>query len=187
MTAEQNKCNCSSGCCSSSKQEIDNRDQVTIDFLYLDLNTCEPCSGTEKVLDEAVRDVEKALAATGLRINVNKIKVESEKQAEELKLISSPTIRINGIDMQLEVKESYCPSCSELSGEDVNCQVWSYKGQEYHVPPKAMIIEAILSGIFGSEKSCSCGEQYIMPENLKKFFRGINSNDNCCSCSDGCC
>lgn len=84
---------------------------------------------------------------------VRKIHVQSEKQARQLGFISSPTIRINGRDIQLDVKESLCESCGDLCGEDVNCRVWVYQGKEYTAPPKAMIIDAVLREVYGTPGS----------------------------------
>ncbi|MDS1030385.1 DUF2703 domain-containing protein [Bacillota bacterium LX-D] len=39
---------------------------------------------------------------------------------DSLWLESSPTIRVNGHDIQFEVKESVCSSCSDLSGVETD-------------------------------------------------------------------
>jgi len=162
-----NSCCCSgSDCCEPATEKR----VITIDFLYLDLNVCVPCRGTDTSLDEALQDVSNVLQATGVEVIVNKIHVTTEKQAEELKLLSSPTIRINGQDIQLEVKESLCPSCGDLCGDDIDCRVWVYQGKEYSVPPKAMIVEAVLKEVYGSKEVHPVDSPYVMPDNLKKFF-----------------
>jgi len=145
---------------------------MVIEFLYLDLNVCVPCRGTESSLEEAISEVSRVLEATGIEVEIHKIHVQSEEQALELGFISSPTIRINGRDIQLEVKESLCESCGDLCGDDVDCRVWIYQGKEYSIPPKGLIIEAILREVYAgasdgtTEKSFS-GE---LPDNLKNFF-----------------
>jgi hypothetical protein len=93
----------------------------------------------------------------------------------ELKLLSSPTIRINGQDIQLELRESLCPSCGDLCGDNIDCRVWVYQGKEYTVPPKAMIIEAILKEVYGGKEARSDNKTYVMPDNLKKFFAKMSS------------
>ena len=63
-TTECCSCSCGCGCCTSPPK------QVRVDFLYLGLNTCDRCNGTEKALDEAVLDVRPALSAAGYDVTV---------------------------------------------------------------------------------------------------------------------
>ncbi|MDD4754132.1 MAG: DUF2703 domain-containing protein [Desulfitobacteriaceae bacterium] len=167
-----NSCCCSgSNCCGPApKKKV-----ITIDFLYLDLNVCIPCQGTDSNLDEAIQKVSEVLQATDVEVIINKIHVTTEKQAEELKLLSSPTIRINGHDIQLELKESLCPSCGDLCGDNIDCRVWVYQEKEYAVPPQAMIIEAILNEVYGGKEAVPDNKPYVMPDNLKKFFAKMSS------------
>lgn len=168
----KNNCCCSgTDCCGPAPEKR----VITIDFLYLDLNVCIPCQGTDSSLDEALEEVSKVLEATGVEVVINKIHVTTEKQAAELKLLSSPTIRINGQDIQLEVKESLCPSCGDLCGGDIDCRVWVYQGKEYVVPPKAMIVEAILKNVYGGKEVIPVNKPYVMPDNLKRFFVKMSS------------
>lgn len=99
---------------------------------------------------------------------------------------SSPTIRINGQDICLEVKENICGSCSDIGNNPVDCRIFLYEGEEYEVPPKAMIIDAILSYVYGGEKIQVKKEPYTLPENLRMFFEGKQSNTNC-DCGSRCC
>jgi hypothetical protein len=83
-------CCCGSGCCTPEKR-------VVIDFLYLDLDVCERCQGTGKVLDEAVTDVKNVLEAGGYEVVVNKVLVDTREKAVAHRLMTSPTIRINAV------------------------------------------------------------------------------------------
>ena len=164
---------------------------INIDFMYIDLSECTWCQGTDRNLQEALSEVAQVLKATGVEVTVNKIHVQSEEQARELGFVSSPTIRINGKDLQLDVKESRCESCGDLCGEDVDCRVWTYRGKDYTAPPKGMIIDAILREIYGGSKEsvetpAPSGE---VPENLGRFFAAkrrkqenelIKAVDSCC-------
>ncbi len=40
-------------CCETKNAPLD-KSEIVIDFLYLDDETCAPCSGTEAALDSAV-------------------------------------------------------------------------------------------------------------------------------------
>ncbi|MEW6182512.1 MAG: DUF2703 domain-containing protein [Bacillota bacterium] len=200
MVENANGCSCDSGCCNVNQDSQAQKRQVIIDFLYLDLSVCAPCQGTDSSLAEAVLEVSKILQATGVDVVVNKINMQSEEQARAWKFVSSPTIRINGNDIQLDVKESLCESCGDLCGDDVECRVWVYQGKEYTVPPKAMIIEAILKEVYGgvSHPANSTEKEYVMPDNLKRFYaamknkqsdkmesKTLQTKNNCCCGSTG--
>lgn len=169
-------CSCAPGCCGSIPDNIVDRRQLVIDFLYLDLSVCTRCQGTDSSLDEALNEVSKVLEATGIEVVLNKVNVNSEELAVAYKFLSSPTIRVNGHDIQMEIKESLCESCGDLCGDEVDCRVWVYQGKEYTVPPKAMIIEAILKEVYGGNQGSKNGEiEYVMPENLKHFYTVMES------------
>lgn len=168
-------CSGASGCCENAEEIKIIRNQIVIDFLYLDLNVCTRCQGAETSLDEAIKDMESVLEATGSDVLVNKINVNTRELAVNHHFLSSPTIRVNGQDIQLEFKESRCESCGDLCGDVVECRVWMYKGQEYTIPPKAMIIEEILKVIYGGKPDIDASNlSYIMPENLKHFYEAMD-------------
>lgn len=192
-------CGCSSGLASQTVAAVAPR-QLKIEFLYLDLDVCTRCQGSEATLEEALVEVSALLRAAGIQTTLQKTHVQSLEQAQALGFISSPTIRLNGQDIQLELKENACPSCSELSGTPTNCRVWLYQGQEYSVPPKAMIVDAILRVVYGGNQ----GEVLQWPrlatgvENLRSFFDAKqqqtlaggqpqeSAQGSCCS-TVGCC
>lgn len=164
-------CSCDPGCCDTPKDTNVNKRRIIIDFLYLDLSVCTRCQGTDTSLYESLAEVYKVLEATGVEVEVNKINVSTEELAIQHRFVSSPTIRVNGRDIQMEVKESLCESCGDLCGNEVDCRVWVYQGKEYTVPPKAMIIEAILKEIYGGDGGSNIVmEEYVVPENLKHFY-----------------
>ena len=164
-------CSCSSGCCRSEQE----KKQLYIDFLYLDLSVCERCQGTENNLDEAIEEVSGVLKAAGFEIVVNKVNIMTKELAMQYQFLSSPTIRINGKDIELEVKESSCKECGDLCGDNVDCRVWTYDGMEYTEPPKAMLVNAILKEVYGSKKTEAKGDIYVVPDNLQIFFAGLNN------------
>ena len=185
------------------------RKLVDIEFMYLDLSVCTRCQGTETSLEEAISAVAQILEATGIEVAVRKIHVQSEKQAAALGFAVSPTIRASGRDIQMDWRESPCDSCGEACGSvgDISCREWEYQGKWYTVPPKGLIIDAILRKIYGqkiygeddkgSEAPSQTGE---VPDNLKRFFvskrkeetgRGQNEDlpakDDSGCCSPSCC
>lgn len=173
---------CGSGCCGRGETSQINKRRVVVDFLYLDLSLCEWCRGTDKNLEEALAGISNVLELADIEVVLNKINVTSEELAIKHKFISSPTIRVDGKDIQMEVRESECQSCGDLCGDDIECRVWMYKGQEYTIPPKALIMEGLLNGIFGREDTACEDNEYVLPENLKKFYAAMNAKKpSCCS------
>ncbi len=166
----QESCGCGTGCCGSSPATK----QLQIDFLYLDLSVCERCQGTENNLIQAIEEVSGVLTAAGYEVILNSVNIVTKALAEKYRFISSPTIRINGKDIALELKESACTECGDLCGDSVDCRVWVHEGAEYPEPPKAMLVNAILKAVYGEAPAETAGQGiYIMPENLKLFFDGI--------------
>lgn len=183
-------CSCGPDCCGGNAPKQVNSKRVVIDFLYLDLSVCEWCNGTDKSLDEALNDVYNVLQASGVEVIVNKINVTTEELAIKHRFVSSPTIRVNGRDIQMELRERLCDSCGDLCGDNVDCRVWVYNGEEYTIPPKALIIEGILKSVYGGEKATSEETEYKLPENLKRFYAAMyEKNKSCCGGSAGnkCC
>lgn len=179
---QKNIC-CSTSCGCEDEIHSTEKRKIVIDFMYLDLSICTRCQGTEDSLEEAIADVAKVLELTGAEVVVNKIHIDSKEKAIQYRFESSPTIRINGKDIQLEMRESLCESCGDLCGDEVDCRVWVYRGKEYNVPPKAMIIDAILREVYSDKKTLLNDrvdrEAYQLPENLRRFFESIEKNKKC--------
>lgn len=171
-------------CCSCGCKEASDK-KVIIEYLYLDIDTCDRCIGTDTVLDEVMMILTPAFNLAGYEVLYNKIKMETEKIAIKHRFISSPTIRVNGNDICQSVLENSCGCCSDISGTDVDCRVFEYNGRNYEVPPKEMLADAILKAVFvQDEKGCSCRD-YELPDNLKQFFNGKENKK--CSCGSSCC
>lgn len=170
---------CSCGCKASSEKKI------VIEYLYLDLQTCDRCIGTDVVLDEVMLTLTPALNLAGFETEYQKIEMKTAELAERYEFFSSPTIRVNGQDICGFVKESSCGCCSEISGTDVDCRVFEYNGGSYEVPPKEMLAKAILKTIFETTEKRSCGD-YKLPDNLRNFYEGKTSK-SACSCGGNCC
>ncbi|MDR0291442.1 MAG: arsenite efflux transporter metallochaperone ArsD [Elusimicrobium sp.] len=143
---------------------------INIDFLYLDLNTCERCIATGGTLDEALNLLTPLFKATDFSVTVNKINVTTKELAEKYHFISSPTIRVNGADISTELAENDCTDCGDLAGCSVGCRAFVYNGKTYEQPPTAIIIDGILRVLYGQTQADN--KPYILPENLKKFFKG---------------
>ncbi|HCR82810.1 MAG TPA: ferredoxin [Lachnospiraceae bacterium] len=161
-------------------------EKVLVEYLYLDLNTCDRCVGADKVLDEVLMVITPAFQMAGFFIELKKVEIETAKMAQEHRFLSSPTIRVNGQDICSAVAENACGCCSDISGTDVNCRVFEYKGKTYEVPPHEMLAQAVMNAVFGKLcEDCFCDE-YMLPENLKAFFEG-KADKSSCSCGGNCC
>jgi len=150
--------------------------EITIDYLYLDLNTCDRCVGTDEVLDKVLDVLEPALQLAGYKVVRRKIEMSTAGIAAEYQFLSSPTIRVNSKDICLTVEENDCGCCSDIAGCDVECRVFRYKDEIHEVPPKEMLANAILETLF-SDNIATANIEYIMPENLKEFYANKN-NEN---------
>ncbi|MGI6071285.1 MAG: DUF2703 domain-containing protein [Blautia sp.] len=159
---------------------------VQIEYLFLDLQTCDRCMGTDQVLEEVIEAISPALELADYHLEYHKVEMSTAQIAEQYRFLSSPTIRVNGRDICSSVKENACGCCGEISGTDVDCRVFEYEGQTYEVPPKAMLAEEILRSIFAPAdgQGCDC---YSLPVNLKTFFDGKSKKSGSCSCKGGCC
>lgn len=162
-----------------------NEKTVTVDYLYLDLQSCDRCIGTDAVLEEAIAELMPTLERAGFSIEYRKIEMKTAAIATEYQFLSSPTIRANGQDICITVTENNCGCCSDISGSAVDCRVFIYEGSPFEVPPKEMLIKGILEAVFTPSKTTS-NDRYTLPDNLYRFFIGKTKKSVYC-CSGDCC
>ena len=151
--------------------------KIKIELLALDLDTCGRCMRTDRNLEAALRTAASILREKNVDVEVVKHLVTSEREAERLRFVSSPTIRADGKDIALDLRESPCEDCGELCGckGGVSCRVWAGNGREHLEAPTEMIVEAILGAAAESppqEKESAL--PYQMPENLRTFFGALS-------------
>jgi hypothetical protein len=105
-----------------------------------------------------------------------------------LGFVSSPTLRVNGRDIALELKESVCESCGDVCGEEgIACRVWTFQGKEYTAAPTAMIVDAVLRAVSGRSDASPATDRppREVPENLRRFFAAKHRQSS--SRSSACC
>jgi len=95
--------------------------------------------------------------------------------AVQYRFVSSPTIRVNGMDICTELKESDCKDCGDICGDSVDCRVFVYEGNEYEQPPAAAIIDGILHALYGAPAQME-QKSYDLPENLINYFNSLQGD-----------
>jgi len=176
--------------------KTDREKRVEIEFQYLDLDVCTRCKGTDANLETALRILQEVLQASGRDVSTRKVLVDSEETARKLKFLSSPTIRINGRDIALKFRETPCDSCAGACACDggVDCRVWAYEGKEYTEAPVPLIVNALVSEIYGSQSADrpASVRPFELSENLKHFFEAKAAKkaaEACCAAEEktSCC
>jgi len=120
---------------------------MKIELLYL--MDCPWCVKTKKLLRETLKELK-------LKSKVKEIFIDTKARAKKYGFVGSPTIRINGEDIQKVVEKNRCLPCEKLAKltkkttafvkEECcisGCRTYSYKGKVYPYPPKRMIKEAL--------------------------------------------
>jgi Domain of unknown function (DUF2703) len=100
---------------------------ITGDILYD--KTCEHYSKT-------IQYVKNVLLEEGIEAIVNEVDVTSAEQARRLNFIGSPTVRINGEDIESEAEQKQ----GHIHG---SCRMYNYKGQISVTPNQEQIRAAI--------------------------------------------
>lgn len=161
---------------------------VDIDFLYLDLDSCDRCIGTDASLEAAVANVARLLEVAAVQVSVRKTLVASEAQARELGFVTSPTIRVNNRDIALEMRESRCEAEACACNGGIDCRVWIWQGREFTEAPTPMIVDAILREVYSraDDPVPVAIPVEAVSENLKRFFAGKTPRQpaevaGCCS------
>jgi hypothetical protein len=116
---------------------------LKIEFLYYDKTACSRCAATNNSVMQSLKELKEAIAKSKIKIDFN------ERKLPKSKINLSPSILINGRDIELIVnknlilKTNECTDCCQLIGYPVNCRTFIYKTKSYDYIPKSMILEAI--------------------------------------------
>lgn len=87
---------------------------------------------------EAVKLVEEVNRELKAEATIKKVKIANEQDAKRLSFPGSPTIRINGVDIDPEAKETK---------SFIGCRIYRYENHVYELPPKKMIKTAFQQAI----------------------------------------
>lgn len=145
------------------------RRRILVEMFYVDIDTCTRCRGTGDSLDRALAAARPALEALEVEVEVSRTLVDGPEQAEAVRLETSPTIRVDGRDIQPDPEESQCESCGDLMTEGaVDCRVWTWRGSRHTEPPAGLIVEALLKAALSPPAEAR--PPYALPDNLRRFF-----------------
>ncbi|MCX9082300.1 MAG: DUF2703 domain-containing protein [Candidatus Methanoperedens sp.] len=120
---------------------------MRVQLLYI--LDCPWCVKTKKLIRESLEEL-------GVEAGLEEILIDSDEKAEKYEFLGSPTVRINGKDIQEEVSKGQCLPCEEIVKYEqestdfvkqecrCGCRIYFYKGNQYPYPPKEMIQEAIM-------------------------------------------
>lgn len=100
---------------------------MNIDLLYT-----ASCHAYRRAMEE----LEAALDETGLPVIFTMIRVDKQSDAKKYKFSGSPSLHIDGEDID--------PKANEIKNFSVvSCRPYLWDGKGYDWPPKAMIIDAL--------------------------------------------
>jgi len=120
---------------------------MKIQLLYI--LDCPYCLKTKKLIKESLK---------GLRVDaeIKEVLIDTKEKAKRFKFPGSPTVRINGKDVQEKIEKARCLPCEELAELTKTktsfvkkecyvsgCRTYNYKNRQYPYPPKGLIREAM--------------------------------------------
>ena len=160
--------------------------RLNIELLVIDLESCARCVPTGEQLRNALELVAAAAEAQGIGLTYRETVVQTAEEAKARALLSSPTIRINGRDIDQDIRESECESCGDLTDNDVSvdCREWHYRGQVYSAAPLPLLVEKLMDAMLKLDESPPVTPEPLaeLPENLQRYFANKKpaAGSGCC-------
>jgi hypothetical protein len=160
---------------------------VTVDLLYLDRESCSRCRDPAGARETAVDRVADLLADLEVAVEVRSVQVDTVAAARRTGLSVSPTVRVDGRDVQPDHEANPCGDCTDLGDgtESVDCRLWRYRGETHESAPVDMLVEAVLRAAVGSAHSPTRRRRETggdVPADLRRFFGDETgeSSGSCC-------
>jgi hypothetical protein len=108
-------------------------------------------------VDATIARAREAVAATNVHAEVQLVRVESDEAAKRLRFLGSPTVRVDGVDVD--------GSASHRDDFGLQCRIYSVGGRLEGAPPTAWIAAALRGesndgpalGPASGAGCCSCG------------------------------
>jgi hypothetical protein len=162
------------------------RRRLNIELLVIDLDTCTRCVPTGEQLRNAIQLVAPAADALDVGLTYRETVVQSADEAKARALLSSPTIRVNGRDIDQDIRESECESCGDLTegNVSVDCREWHYRGEVHSAAPLPLLVEALMDALLKvDERPPVTPEPLVeLPENLSRYFANKRPAAGSCCC-----
>ena len=90
-------------------------------------------------IDAALENIRAAIASTKVSADIDIVRIESVEAAVRLRFLGSPTVRVDGIDVE---------SAAEARGDfGMQCRVYAVGGRFSGTPPVAWIAAALAGEI----------------------------------------
>ena len=156
---------------------------LNVDLIVIDLTTCKRCVPTGDQLQQAVQILQPVSEALGIELKHRQIVVQTPQEAKAHALLSSPTIRLNGRDIEQDIRESLCESCGDLTENNtpVDCREWHYRGKVYSAAPLPLLVEAIMGAMLAIDQPPVVHAPIEeLPENLERYFANKKLPMSCC-------
>jgi hypothetical protein len=171
-------------------EEADQRKRriLRVELLAVDLKTCARCVPTGKRLEAALGLLREVAEALGIELEYSPKVVASRDEALRRALRTSPTIRLNGRDIDPEVAESACESCGRIAGGAlVNCREWRYRGKTYSAAPLSLLLESLMSAMLHLDALPLVQPEplAVLPESLEVFFAATRGGEGLSCGSEG--
>lgn len=144
---------------------------VVLELFALDTVACTPCVSAMASLHAAAVALSHELTGSGYVVATRVILLENAAHAAELGISSSPTVRVNGHDIALEVHEEACPSCSSVAGVSIDCRTYEWEGQRFDHPPVPLIVEAVHQHLAsGARRAATPTPATSQPTGVERFL-----------------
>ena len=160
--------------------------RLNVELLVIDLESCARCVPTGEQLRNAIQLVAPAADAMDIGITYRETVVQTAEEAKARALLSSPTIRINGRDIDQDIRESECESCGDLTEDEVSvdCREWHYRGQVYSAAPLQFLVEALMDALVRIDEMSPVTPEPLheLPANLATYFANKKpaAGSGCC-------
>ena len=183
VMAPEGSCGCHEADATEEAAEPAEKKVLEVELLVIDLTTCARCVPTGDQLQQAVRLLEPAAGALGIELRHRQIVIQTPQEAKARAFVSSPTIRINGRDIEQDIRESLCESCGDLTENNtlVDCREWHYRGKVYSAAPLPLLVETIMAAMLNMEMPPVVPAPIeALPENLQRYFDNKKLPASCC-------
>jgi hypothetical protein len=144
---------------------------VVLELFALDTAACSPCVSAMANLHAAAAALSRELTGSGYIVATRVIVLEDTAHAALLGISSSPTVRVNGHDIALDVLEESCPSCSSVAGTTIDCRTYEWDGQRFDHPPVPLIVDAVHQHLVsGARRAATQTLAASQPTSVERFL-----------------